>query len=300
MHTDFEVIIIGGSYAGLSAAMTLGRSLRKVLVIDSGLPCNRQTPQAHNFITQDGARPDVIRDIAKKQVLNYSSVGFWEDKAISGETVKSGFLVKTVSGNECTAQKLILATGIADVMPDIKGFSDCWGISVVHCPYCHGYEFRNCQTALLANAEKAMHLAPLVKNLTDDLTILTSGKADFTSDQIKKLADHAIKIKEAEISAIEHQEGRIENVIFKNGQKAPFECLYAALPFEQYSKIPIQLGCELTEQGHIKVGPFQKTTVEGIFACGDNSGMMRSIANAVQSGSLTGAMVNNELAEEQF
>lgn len=299
-NTNFEAIIIGGSYAGLSAAMALGRSLRKVLIIDSGLPCNRQTPHAHNFITQDGATPGAIREIAKKQVLNYSSIRFLEDSAMTGKKLKSGFLIETESGKEFIAQKLILATGITDIMPDIKGFSDCWGISVVHCPYCHGYEFRNRKTGILADVEKAMHLAPLVKNLTDDLTIFTSDKANFTTEQIRKLTDHDIKIMDAEISEVEHQEGHIQNVVFKNGKRIPFECVYAALPFKQHSEIPEALGCELTEQGHVMVNFFQKTSVEGVFACGDNSGMMRSVANAVYSGNLTGAMVNTELAMEQF
>lgn len=299
-NTNFEVIIIGGSYAGLSAAMALGRSLRKVLIIDSGLPCNRQTPHSHNFITQDGAAPGAITEIAKEQVLNYSTIYFLEDSAITGKKLKSGFQIKTESGKEFIAQKLILATGITDIMPDIKGFSECWGISVVHCPYCHGYEFRNRKTGILANAEQTMHLAPLIKNLTDDLTIFTSGKTNFTTEQIRKLAGHNIKIMDTEMTEIEHQEGYIQNVVFKNGKRIPFECVYAALPFKQHSEIPVALGCGLTEQGHLMVNFFQKTTVEGVFACGDNSGMMRSVANAVYSGNLTGAMVNTELAAERF
>lgn len=297
---NFEVIIIGGSYAGLSAAMALGRSLRTVLIIDSGLACNLQTPHSHNFITQDGAKPAEIAEIAKKQVLAYSSVTFLEDIAIAGEKLKDGFLVRTSSKKLFKAKKLIFATGITDIMPNIKGFSDCWGISIVHCPYCHGYELRNRKTGILADAEKAMHLAPLVSNLTDDLSILTSRKADFNAEQIQKLSNHNIKLLHAEISEIEHREGYIQNLILKNGKKLAFECLYAALPFKQHSEIPSNLGCEHTEQGHIKVDQFQKTTMDGVFACGDNSAMMRSVANAVYTGNLVGAMVNGELAMEGF
>ncbi|MBK6266258.1 NAD(P)/FAD-dependent oxidoreductase [Marivirga sp. S37H4] len=297
---NFEAIIIGGSYAGLSAAMALGRSLRNVLIIDSGLACNRQTPHSHNFITQDGAKPAEIAKIAKEQVLKYSSVSFLTDIAVSGEKIQNEFRIQTQSGKEFFSQKLIFATGITDIMPDIKGFSDCWGISVVHCPYCHGYELRNSKTGILANAERAMHLAPLVKNLTEDLTILTSGKADFTREQIQKLTSHNIKIIDAEISEIEHQKGYIQNVVFKNGEKMSFEGVYAALPFRQHSEIPKAIGCELTEDGHIKVDLFQKTTIDGVFACGDNSSMMRSVANAVYTGNVAGAMVNGELVKETF
>lgn len=298
---NFEVIIIGGSYAGLSAAMALGRSLRKVLIIDSGRPCNHQTPHSHNFITQDGEKPAMIAQKAKKQVLKYDTVKFREDLAVGAQATETGFSITTQSGDVFLAKKLIIATGIKDTMPDIKGFSDCWGISVVHCPYCHGYELRGKKTGIIAHGKRVFHLASLVKNLSNDVTILTAGKvADLDAEQISKLKKHNINILETEIAEVEHEKGQIYNVVFKDGQKANFEALYAALPFTQHSDIPAALGCEMTEHGYIQVDMFQKTTVKGVFACGDNTNMMRSVANAVYSGNLTGAIVNGELAEEQF
>lgn len=299
-NKGYEVIIIGGSYAGLSAAMALGRSLRNILIIDSDLPCNRQTPYSHNFITQDGEKPSVIAEKAKAQVLSYNSVKYINGLAVSGKRTKNGFKVTTKKGEVFNTKKLIFATGIKDVIPDIKGFAECWGISVVHCPYCHGYEIRNQKTGILANSDKAFHLASLVNNLTDNITVLTSGKANFNEEQLVKLIKHKIKIVEKEIFEIEHENGRIKKIIFKDGSKEDFNALYAVIPFIQHSDIPIDLGCELTEQGYIKVNDFQKTTIEGIYACGDNAAMMRSVANAVCSGNLTGAMVNKELIDEQF
>jgi thioredoxin reductase len=214
-NKNFDIIIIGGSYAGLSAAMALGRSLRNVLIIDSGLPCNRQTPHSHNFITHDGEKPGVIAEKAKAQVLNYNTVKFYGDLAVSGKKVENSFAIITQTGEEFKAEKLIFATGIKDLIPDIKGFSECWGISVIHCPYCHGYEFRKQKTGIMANGERAFHVASLVNNLTDNITILTSGKADFSEEQLAKLNKHAIKIIETEISEIEHHNGHIKNMIFK-------------------------------------------------------------------------------------
>jgi thioredoxin reductase len=302
----FDVIIIGGSYAGLSAALTLGRSIRNVLIIDSGLPCNRQTPHSHNFITHDGEKPAVIAENAKAQVLKYNTVKFLYDLAIRGKITEilpdgktGGFEIATQTGEEFKAKKLIFATGIKDIIPDIKGFSECWGISVVHCPYCHGYEFRNQKTGILANGKGAFHLASLVNNLTDNLTILTSGNAIFIAEQIETLNKHNINIIETEIAEIEHKNGHIKNVIFKNGNKTDFKAVYAALPFEQHSDMPVSLGCELTEHGHILTDNLQKTTIEGVFACGDNTGM-RSIVNAVYTGNVAGAIANQELTDEQF
>lgn len=304
---EFEVIIIGGSYAGLSAAMALGRSLRNVLVIDSGSPCNRQTPHSHNFLTQDGEAPGVIAAIAKTQVLQYNSVKWIDALAISGEQYKNGFLITTQTGEgstaskeEFTAKKLIITTGIKDRLPDIEGFAECWGISVIHCPYCHGYEVRKQPTAILANGERAFHLASLVNNLTDSVTLLTTGTANFHPEQLAKLNKHDIAIIETGVAKIEHGNGYLQQIIFTDGSRRSFKALYAAVPFTQSSDIPVSLGCELTEAGHLKTDGFQKTTVPGVFACGDNSAMMRSVANAVYAGNLAGATVNKELTDEQF
>lgn len=296
----FEVIIIGGSYAGLSAAMALGRSLRKVLIIDSGLPCNRQTPYSHNFITHDGKKPGEISKIAKAEVLKYHTVSFLEDLAIGAEKVDEGFKILTQSGIEFHAKKLIFATGIKDTMPDIKGFTECWGISVIHCPYCHGYEFKDKATGILANGARGFHLASMVSNLTDQVTLLTNGKPDFKDEQILKLKQHDIQIIETGITAIEHQDGFIRQIIFADGTSRSFKALYAALPFTQHSNLPVSLGCELTEHGYIKVGSFQETNINGIYACGDNTNMMRSVALAVSTGSVAGAVVNGKLVEENF
>ena len=297
---EYEVIIIGGSYAGLSTAMTLGRSLRDTLIIDAGKPCNRQTPHSHNFLTQDGSTPEEISKIAKSQISRYDSIKFYNGLAVSGKRIKKGFEITTANGDVFTSKKLVFATGIKDIMPGINGFAQCWGISVVHCPYCHGYEIRNKKTAIIANGERAFHLASLVNNLTKEITIITSGTKDFEESQLEKLKQYNIKIVEKEISTIEHTNGQLEKIVFKDGSKENYECAYASVPFEQNSIIPEILGCKFTEQGHIEVNSMQKTTEDGIFACGDNSTMMRSVAIAVSSGNISGAVINNELTQEHF
>lgn len=299
-NKNFDVIIIGGSYAGLSAAMALGRSLRRVLIIDSGAPCNKQTPQSHNFITHDGEKPKVIAEKAKAQVLEYDTVKFLNAIAVKGEKSENGFTITTEKGEEFTARKLIFATGVKDIMPDIKGFAECWGISVIHCPYCHGYEYRKRKTGIMANGDRAFHITTLVNNLTDEITLLTSGKAEFNAEQIGKLKKHEIAIIETEVVEIEHKDGHIKTVVFKDGSKTNFDAVYAAIPFRQHSDIPESIGCELNENGYIKVDEFYKTNVAGVYACGDNTTMMRSVAFAVYAGNVTGAMVNSELCGEQF
>lgn len=299
-QNQFDVIIIGGSYGGLSAAMALGRSLRHVLIIDNGQPCNRQTPHAHNIITQDGQKPDIIAERAKAQTLNYPTVTFHKGLAINGRKEENGFIITTQNGKVFKAKKLLFATGVKDIMPDIKGFAECWGISVIHCPYCHGYEVKNEKTGILANGNFAYHYAQLVRNLSKDLIIFTNGRAEFTPEQAGKFAQHNIPIVEKEIAQLEHDNGHIRQIVFNDQSAITLKAIYARPEFEQHCPIPGILGCMLTEQGHIKVDMFQQTTVQNVFACGDSASLMRSVPNAIATGNFAGAMINNIMTEEEF
>ncbi|AFC23547.1 NAD(P)/FAD-dependent oxidoreductase [Saprospira grandis] len=300
MDKNFEVIIIGGSYAGLSAALSLGRSLRKTLVIDAGQACNRQTPSSHNFLTQDGSPPAEIAAIAKNQLTKYDSLHFYNGLALSAQKNKSGFDVKTENGEFFTAKKLVLAHGLKDIMPKIDGFAATWGISLIHCPYCHGYEVRNKKTAIIANGQRAFHLAALVNNLSADIKVLTNGPRNLNEQQVIQLSKQNIPIVEKEIVAVEQQNGQIQSILFADGSSEKFDCAYTSIPVQQSSTIASDLGCVLTDDGLIEVDQMQKTTIKGVFACGDNSSRMRSVATAVYTGSICGAMINNELTLENF
>lgn len=297
---NFEVIIIGGSYSGLSAAMSLGRSLRDVLVIDSGLPCNRQTPHSHNFITHDGEKPNVISAKAKLQVAFYKTVQFYEGPATEASKTENGFEITTASGMAFTAKKVVFATGVKDVMPEINGFADCWGISIIHCPYCHGYEVKSEKTAIIANGEAGFEYAKLISNWTKNLRLCTNGKSTLTALQTKILLKHKVEIIQGEIESFEHKNGNIEHIVFKNKEKISVKAIYHRPPFEQHCPLPVQLGCELNEQGLLKVDAFQKTTIPGLYASGDNCHPARSVAMAVSSGSFAGAVINKALIEEEF
>lgn len=299
MENNFDVIIIGGSYAGLSAGMSLGRSLRNVLIIDSGKPCNRQTPHSHNFLTQDGKAPKEISEIAKDQVLKYETVGFFEGRVAKTSQNSEGFEVEIDNGEKFSAKKIILASGVKDQMPDIEGFAECWGISVIHCPYCHGYEVKGKKTGILSNGDLAFEFSKLVFNLSKDLSLFTNGECTLNEEQAERFSQNKINIVEDEIKEIVHENGNIRKIVFKNGSEKALEALYAKIPFEQNINTE-DLQLELTEHGFIKIDHFHKTSTDGVFACGDNTTMMRSVANAVAQGNFTGAIVNKELSEDGF
>ncbi|MCV9932407.1 NAD(P)/FAD-dependent oxidoreductase [Flavobacterium sp. LS1R47] len=299
-NNKYDVIIIGGSYAGFSAAMALGRSLRKVLIIDSGKPCNQQTPYSHNFITHDGKKPSDINAKAKKQVLKYPTVSFLEDKVSKVLKKESDFEINTQKGETFTSRKILFTTGLKDIFPKINGFAECWGISILHCPYCHGYEVKNEKTGIIANGAMGFEFTKMVSNWTKDLTVFTNGETSLTKEQSTILEKKNITIVETQIDYFQHNEGKLMSIIFKDGTKTAVKALYAKPPFEQHSLLPQELGCEITEQGLIKVDAFQKTTIAGIYAAGDNSTFVRSLALAVSSGSVAGALINKELIEEDF
>ncbi|HKK11829.1 MAG TPA: NAD(P)/FAD-dependent oxidoreductase [Flavobacteriaceae bacterium] len=299
-NKNFDVIIIGGSYSGLSAGLVLGRALRHVLIIDSGRPCNIQTPHSHNFITQDGKTPKEIATAARLQIENYKTVKFYSGLATSGKKIDSGFEIKTESGDCFTGKKLIFATGLKDIMPDIEGFAECWGISVIHCAFCLGYESKNKKAGIIGNGDYAFKISKLTNNWTKDITLFTNGKSTLTEEQLKAIAKHNISVVETEIDRFEHTKGNVETIVFNDGSKTPVKAIYTKAPFVQHCDIPKQLGCEFTELDLIKVDEFQKTTVLGIWACGDNASTMRSVSNAVAKGTLSAVMATEDLIDEEF
>lgn len=297
--TLYDAVIIGGSNAGSSAAMSLARALKHVLIIDSGLPCNRQTPHSHNFITHDGWRPAEMHEIAKSEVLSYDTVQ-WLQGIVSGVTGSNNNFEVVVEGQNCTvrAKKLLFATGIKDLMLNIPGFAECWGISVIHCPYCHGYEYRGKATGILMNNEHAADFARFIQNWTPNLTLFTNGPSALTPVQKELTLSHNICIIETEITSINHTNGQLTQLSLADGSTHLLEALYARVPFEQHCRIPEQMGCKLTDQGYLEVTDQKRTTVPGIFAAGDNTSPMRSVAAAVGAGNLAGAMIAHELINE--
>ena len=185
-------------------------------------------------------------------------------------------------------------------MPAFPGFSECWGISVLHCPYCHGYEVRHQKTGILANGDSGFEFCSLIHNWTKDLILFTNGQSTLSGQQKDKLISHGIGIVEEEIERLEHKNGHIQTIQLKNQLPVPVDAFYCRLPFVQKSTVPQSLGCEITEEGYIKIDGALKTTIPGVFACGDNSSRMRTVSNAVAMGTTAGFMVNKELIEEEF
>lgn len=300
MQLDFEVVIVGGSYAGLSAAMALGRSHRKVLVVDGGKPCNIQTPFSHNFLLHDGEKPLSIATKAREQLVRYPSVQWRETEAVQAWREGDHFVVRTLQGESIACSILLFATGITDVMPAIDGFAACWGISVLHCPYCHGYEVSHRRLGALGKGEAGFQLARLISNWSSDLTLFTDGPSELTDEQANLLAKHSIRVVEQHINAIEHQHGQLSGLHLADGTHYGLGALFARPVMKQHCLLPELLGCELTEQGLIRTDEFHRTTVKGLYAAGDAMSMFRAVSVAVAAGTKAGAVINKDLIDAQF
>lgn len=295
----YDVIIIGGSYAGLSAGLALGRSLRKVLIIDNWEPCNKKAPHSHNFLTNDGEKPAAIAFKARQELAFYQTV-----KLIAGTVEKvsqkgQGFEVIT-DGQLFTAQKVLFATGLKDIMPNIPGFAGCWGTSIIHCPYCHGYEVYQEKLAVFGNGDEGFEFAKLINNWSKDVTLFTNGTSTLNNGHEQKLIEHGINIIQTKITAIDCVNNQVQAIKLKDGTEHSIQAIFARVPFEQHTSIPQQMGCVLTKQGHIEIDNFCATTIPGAYAAGDNCSPLRGVANAVANGMMAGVFINKALIEEQF
>lgn len=299
---EFDVIIVGGSYAGLSAALALGRAKRNVLIIDSNKPCNKQTPHAHNFLTHDGDKPAEISAKAKTEVLKYPTINFIEGKVISASSIDKGFKVDLANGNTFISRKILLTSGLKDILPEIVGFKECWGISVIHCPYCHGYEVKDEKVGLLLNGDMAFDMAKMISHWNKEVVLLTNanGASTLSAEQTNQLQSKSISIVEKELSALEHKDGYLNNVVFKDGEKLKLKAIYAKPKMVQHSGLHADLNCDINEHGLLVVDSFQKTTNNGVYAAGDCTTMFRSLSAATAAGSMAGAMINKDLIWEDF
>lgn len=293
-----DVIIIGGSYAGLSAALQLGRARRDVLIIEEGKRRNRFASHSHGFLTQDGVDPAIIAADARAQVMEYPTVQWLAgraDKAVrigKNERSDAAFEV-TASSRRHFSRRLLLATGVKDILPDIKGLEERWGKAVFHCPYCHGYELNRGEIGVIAGSELSMHHALMLPDW-GPTTFLVNDAFKPDAEQLESLENRGVSI---ELSPIREITGHAD-VQLADGRTLPFAGLFSLACFEMAS--PIAEGLELSfEEGPvgrvIKTDPMKETSMPGVFACGDAARQMASVALAVGDGNLAGASVHRSL-----
>lgn len=283
-----DVIIIGGSFAGLTAAMQLGRARRKVTVLDTGLNRNRCAEHAHNIFGHDGTPPGELLATARHQVQHYPTVQLVGARAqlVTGEP--DDFRVTTADGETIAGRRLILSYGIVDEMPDIPGFAQCWGKTVIHCPFCHGYEVAGKRWGLLYSSPMSLHGPTLYANWTDDITLILDGH-DIPEEERHKLEKRGVRIANGKLTSITHDQAQVRGVTLEDGTEIGLDALYAHPRNRPSADLHAQLGLDMkdTPTGTmIAVGDMQTASRPGIFAAGDLVTGMHSVTFASNTGSL--------------
>lgn len=297
----YDCIIIGGGAAGLSAALVLGRARRKVLVCDKGNPRNSPAHESHSFFTRDGTNPLELLNIGREQLEHYPTVEFMPS-GVKG-IKKGGESFEVTLDNETTetSRKILLAFGVKDELPDIENFEQFWGDTVFHCPFCHGYEVRDEPLAVVGSGDVGVLKVALLKSWSKDLILCTNGKADFSDEQRQLLAKHHVAVHEEKIVRLEGTKGKLETIIFETGESIVRRGMLIHLEQHPRSDLAKKLGCELTDSGHIKIDNFSETSIKGVFAAGDITSMMQSIAVSVAQGSVAaGGGIVHSLIKEDF
>jgi thioredoxin reductase len=294
----WDAIVIGGSFAGLSAAMQLARGQRQVLLIDAGEPRNRFAAQAHGFFAADGAEPGELRGRAWQQLLAYPTVQFRQSRVSSAQKLADGnFCIKDETEQQYQAKALILATGLTDTLPDIPGLAPRWGKSVIHCPYCHGYEFRQQPIAVIAVGEGSIHQAAILPDW-GPVTYFSQGKFMPDAEQLALLQRRGVTLEHTVVTAVEGEGFDISYMLLADGRRVPAKVVYVAPKTAFGHKLAQQLGCEL-EQGptgaYIKTDAMQLSSVAGLFAAGDMASPMHNGMLAAAAGVKAGAAAHRYL-----
>lgn len=293
MHHD--AIVVGGSFAGLSAAMYIARARRSVCIVDTGLPRNRYAEHSHGFFTRDGSTPDVMRSIARAQVDAYPETRFVDGEAVKAAKTSDGFRVTLANGNVLEASRLVLAYGMRDELPDIPGLAARWGKTVLPCPYCHGYEFSDQALGVLGVAPLSVHQATLIAEW-GPTTLYLNGIDEPEGDVLAGLEQRGICIERASVKAL-HYDGQ-QLIELDDGRTSRVDALYTATRLHFNSPLARQLGCAMDDMpfGHvIRTDAQQLTTVPGVFAAGDIARGSHSISWASADGVMAGAALHRSL-----
>lgn len=290
----YDVIVVGGSYAGVSAAMQLARARRSVLVIDAAQRRNRFAAMSHGFLGQDGNSPDAIADQARRQLLAYPSVTWHDASAVAAEKQADVISIATSDGLTFNARRLILASGVTDELPDIPGLAERWGRQVFHCPYCHGYELDKGNIGVLASSPLAIHQALMLPDW-GATTLFLNGAFQPDAEQSEKLAQRGVLLEQEQVVSIG---GKRLEVTLASGRVITLAGLFVQPRTHLNNPLIKQLGLAV-ESGplgdFLTVDQMRETSVAGVFACGDAAVAAGNVAIAVGDGARTGGAAHQSL-----
>jgi thioredoxin reductase len=296
----YDCIVVGAGPAGWSAALMLGRCRRSVVVCDAGNPRNSRSAGVHNYLTRDGIAPGEFLRLARRELGRFPSVEFREVEVLDATRSPDGFRVVCADGQQISARKLLLATGVVDELPDVPGLADFYGISIHHCPYCDAWEWKDQPVGVYGRGDDASALALALTVWTDDLVLCSDGPSELSEDHLEQLSRQGIEVREERIARLEGQGGRLQRIVFENGESLSRRALFVCCPQHQGSALARKLGCRFTSKGAVDTGSSEATDVPGLYVAGDASREAQFAIVAAAEGAEAGMAINKALLKEDL
>lgn len=305
MDSIWDCIVVGGGAAGLSAGLVLGRARRRTLLVDAGRQSNLPSHGIGGLLGQDGRPPAELYQAGRREVSAYPSVEVRTGEVVEGSRTGDVFELKLVDGRIERTRRVLLATGMEYRLPQLPGVAELWGNSVFHCPFCHGWEVRDQPLAVLANGDRAVHAALLLRGWSDDVVLLTDGPAELTSAHRHGLVAAGVTIDERRIAELTASKGELVAVVFTDETRLQRSGLLIATTLHQRSRLAEQLGVAYGKPTPLADNPIDvdslcRTTVPGVFAAGDVGAQMPQVASAIATGSLAATAVVQSLLADDY
>ncbi len=300
---EYDVLIVGGGAAGLSAALVLARARRSVVVIDAGSPRNAPAAHMHGFLGSDGLPPATLLAAGSQEVTRYgATVVPGTVTAIDSRTDfpaadGPGFEITLGSGQVLTARRVLVSTGLTDDVPEIPGVRERWGRDLLHCPYCHGYEVRDEPLGVLGGGDDAVAHAHLVRQWSDDVTYFSNGTAP-TAEQFERLQARTIRIVDGEVARLVISADHLIGVELASGEVVARTAVFVRPRLLPNAGLLSSLGCATDPHGWVSVDSTGRTSVPGVFAAGNAVNPRAQVITAAGEGSAAAIAINNDLVEE--
>jgi thioredoxin reductase len=303
MDTTWDCIVVGAGAAGLSAALVLGRARRRTLVIDAGRQSNRMAHGIGGLLGSDTRPPAEFYAAGRAEVAAHTTVELRSGEVIGGERHGAGFALELADGSREAARRVLLATGMDYRHPALPGAEERWGRSVFHCPFCHGWEVRDRALGVLDRGTDGMNRALLLRAWSDDVTLLTDGPSELGDGDADRLRAAGVAIDERSVAGLRGPGETLTAVAFADGSERPCGGLLVPAPMHQRSPLAERLGAALAEQGPVVADAVVtdaglETGVPGLYAAGDVSPEMPSVANSIAAGAKAAASIVRSLTSE--
>ena len=295
-----DAIIVGAGPAGLSAALILGRCRRNVMVFDTGVHRNACTHAMHGYLSRDGIAPLEFLRIAREQMRPYDTVSFAKAAVVDARAIPRGFELTLQDGRTFACRKLLLATGVQDILPPIENVSGFYGRSVFHCPYCDGWEFRDKPLAIYGQGEHGAGLALELTAWSRDLLLCTDGQGSLSGAELSRLEKHSIAVRQQKIAGLEGEDGRLRRINFADGSSVARSGMFFSTGEKQHSGLAHRLGCIFCEKGTVETGEYQATNVPNLFVAGDACKAVQLVIIAASEGAQAGFAINTSLLHEDL